>query len=181
MVHCGDTVELTSPYLQLGVSPITKSGTSTMVSGSVIVDGQFDQVKVSAPLERISLSKVKLTKKSREVMEQIRRDKYETHVTQLRESFCYRLDVRQSQIKTILKKEVSSALQSRTSKRKLVIGLACLKLDEEVLALERGKRRMTFNIKNSSLHVLDRLMGPKWDVHEKDGHLRFGKMDIWIS
>ena len=97
----------------------------------------------------------------------------------------YRVAVRRDQLRSILCSEVRAALRSPSGTRPACcLGPANLEADIDIFAaLEPPtKNSCRFNYREGSLHALDNLLGPGWDIVSDSGHTKFvTELRVWLT
>lgn len=163
--------------IQFAVTDLTIQCQDTnSVNGAVILNGKIDHsVKIVMPVEKkVQPARPSLDRQDRTFLNKISILNRTVQQELLVSNSTVRRAVRQSMIAAHLRKEVTSALNSKSHNRRFSLGVCSFEHDMDIFNLDLKSMKRVFSYRNENLSELDNLLGSLWDVKETgDGQFRF--------
>ena len=153
---------------------------SKNVKGEVIVNGKLDhKIQSSMPVDRLSGQSCRtiasgLPKKDREYLSKMSLESEAEQQKLSNSSESVRHSVRAALLGSAIRREISSALTSKSFRKRVCIGLCSIEHDWRILNINRNTKKVLYSYKGGNIGALDKVLGLKWDILEIDSsHFRF--------
>ena len=150
------------------------------VKGEVIIDGKLDHdIHISMPVDRISGQSDRklssgLPKQDRDYLSRFSLDSPVEQEILLNSSAGVRHSVRSALLGRVIRREITSALSSKTYRKRVYLGLCSVEHDLKLLQIDRTTKKASYSYKDGNMSELDQVLGLKWDVMELDeSYFRF--------
>lgn len=145
----------------------------SVIRGLMIFDGKLDEsIKIEMPASKsVQCISPSLDKSGKEFLNSLSLLHSKQAQLELRESdSLVRQSVRQAVIASQIRKEVASALSSRSHTRRFCLGVCSFEYDIEMFELDIKSKKREFSYKKGNISRLDDLLGSLWDIKCIDGN-----------
>lgn len=175
IIQCGEMAEDGTSHTKMAVTTINAEQNKVLAKGYLFDENEVDpDVVISMPANRLQPLKEKVNRKDCRMLKVLRRSSYSEVIKLLRKNHEVRVLLRKQQICSLLREEVSAALRSMSYRRLFTLGFFAIGIDEGLLGLDLcDHRKIHFRLLDGTLSKLDDLLGVKWDVMQRDGHVLF--------
>ena len=167
VVEGGGVYKVTDTPVVVGIESVSKD----LASGTLIVDNKvLDDVKISAPVNRLSSVASSLCKKDSAYMRKFsilcNGDKLQMAPASVR------LSVRKTLLAKSLRKEVQSSLRLTSFRKSFCLGVLSPEFDMSIFNF-KDVLKVEYSYAKQNLSCLDSLLGEGWDLQSPNGQCNF--------
>ena len=145
----------------------------SVIRGVMIFNGKLDQsIKIEMPANKsVQCINPNLDKHGKEFLNSVSLLHSKQAQQELRESdSLVRQAVRRAVVASQIRKEVASALSSKSHTRRFCLGVCSFEHDIEMLEVDIQSKKSEFSYKKDTISRLDNLLGSLWDIKRIDGN-----------
>ena len=149
---------------------------SEMLKGAVILNGKIDEsVQICMPVDKkIQSTRPILDRKDKDFLKSISFLNKDVQREILESESTVRHLVRRSVVGSHMRKEVATALSSRSQNRRFSLGVCSLEHDIDLFGIDPKLKKTVYSYQKDNIGALDNLLGCLWDIKEiSDSQFRF--------